>query len=163
MTLKIIPSGTVNAGVSHWFKQKTLAQVAQAIVARGEAGSATFEFDPPKYWANGDKLTRVDLKMKLSIKMPKWSRYARRPKAERREWNRFYKALRYHEDGHIKIFRDEAPTTYEVVKKATPDTLQSIFDSEVARIQKLSDEYDERTHHGLKQATPHGTTVIQIP
>jgi predicted secreted Zn-dependent protease len=112
--------------------------------------------------ANGN-ITRVDLTMALTIDMPVWSKVGKAKQAEQNEWNRFLRALRVHEDGHITICRAEAPTTYQRLMRATPNNINDVLDRERARIQSLNDAYDTRTDHGRTQQTPHGTTVITLP
>ena len=68
-----------------------------------------------------------------------------------------------HEDGHIDIFRREAPTAFQRVSRARPDTAEEVLETERVRIVGLSDAYDHRTDHGRTQRTPHGTTVITVP
>jgi hypothetical protein len=101
--------------------------------------------------------------MRLSIGMPVWTKVAQRPAAERTDWARFLRALRVHEDGHIRIFRAEAPTSYQLLTQSTPDAINDVLAKETARIEALSDAYDHRTDHGQSQQTPHGTTVITVP
>ena len=105
----------------------------------------------------------MDLTLTLAIKMPVWNHYASRPRVERREWNRVMRALRVHEDGHIDLFKREAPTTLTQLEAASPSTIQTVMKNEKQRIQGLSDAYDRRTDHGRTQRTPHGTTVIDAP
>jgi predicted secreted Zn-dependent protease len=161
MTLRFQPPGAITAGVSRRFRERTLADIADASDA-DEAGSATFRFDLDFRHANG-QLTRVDLTVRLRIGMPVWIHRNGRPAAERNEWDRFHRALRHHEDGHIDIFRAEAPASYERLLRATPGTINAVREEEESRIQALSDDYDHRTDHGRRQQTPHGTTVIQVP
>lgn len=160
--LRIIPTGTITAGLSHRFREATLAQLVAAAEELDEMGHADFRYALNFGHANG-QLTRVDLTMRLTIDMPTWTQAVRRPQAERDEWERFLRALRVHEDGHIAICRPEAPTTYERLLAATPDTINDVLNEETERIRALNRAYDTRTGHGTTQQTPHGTTVIQIP
>lgn len=160
--LRIIPSGSITAGVSHRFRQTTLAGVASVANSMDEVGHADFRYGLSFDHAN-HQLTRVDLTMHLAIEMPFWSHAVRRPQAEQDEWNRFLLALRHHEDGHIAICRPEAATTYELLVAATPATINDVLAEETARIRALGRAYDTRTANGTTQQTPHGTTIIQIP
>ena len=162
MTLRISPPGEITPTTSNRFREATLADVAASVGARGEVGWARFDFDLDYRTANG-LLTRVDLTVRLTIGMPVWAARQRRPQAEQDEWDRFHSALRNHEDGHIAIFRREAPTTYDRLQSATPATINDVLEEERQRILGLSDAYDHRTDHGRSQQTPHGTTEIQLP
>jgi predicted secreted Zn-dependent protease len=160
MPLLITPSGSVPAGLSQTLTGSTLAAVAAGT--QDEVGSADFHFDLNYGHANG-LITSVDLTMSLTVDLPEWSGYATRPQREKDEWDRFLRALRAHEDGHIAIFRREAPTAYERVRRARPATITAVLARETRRIRALSDAYDHQTDHGRRQQTAHGTTVIQVP
>jgi predicted secreted Zn-dependent protease len=162
MPLLIVPAGTVPAGVSQRLAGTTLADVVNEVEDADEVGNADFRFDLDYSHANG-LITNVDLTMELTVGLPVWENRANRPQPERNEWDRFLRALRVHEDGHVDIFRSEAPTTYERLRRARPTTINRVLATETARIRRLSDAYDHRTDHGRRQQTPHGTTVIQVP
>lgn len=162
MTLRVLPAGAIAAGVHHTFDDNTLADVTTSMDQLEEAAAAEFHFNM-SYDTAGARVTNVNLTMRVTIDMPVWTRVAQRPQAEQNEWNRFLRALRVHEDGHITIFRHEAPTTYERLVAATPSTINDVLEAERQRIVQLNEVYDNRTDHGRTQQTPHGTTVIVIP
>jgi predicted secreted Zn-dependent protease len=162
MSLQIHPTGAITPYVFMRINDRTLAGVASNVTAQDEVGKARFVFGLSYDFANG-LLTHVDLTLRLTIGMPVWVHRNSRPKAEQDEWDRFHRALRHHEDGHIAIFRAEAPDAYDHVAHSTPDTIHDVLDQQRARIQALSDAYDARTHHGLTQQTPDGNTVITVP
>jgi hypothetical protein len=161
MSFRILPAGEIVAGVSHTFHHETLDEVADAIVALGEAGKAEFglhlDFD------FRGRQPQVDLTMVLTLAMPVWTQVSGRPREEREEWQRFLRALRVHEEGHFEIFRREGPVAYEEIRRAGERRIKSVRSAEERRIKRLSKAYDLRTDHGLTQMTPHGTTVIQVP
>lgn len=165
MALNITPSnGAPRPERSHRFTERTLAEVAAAIETLDEAGKAggTYRYRNVRYDASGSVLS-LDLDVQLVLRMPVWAHYAGRPQAERDEWDRFYHALCYHEDGHLRITRTEVAAMYQALLGATEDTLDAVFAEEEQRIKDEHDAYDDRTDHGLTQQTPHGTTVIQVP
>ncbi|MBA2669752.1 MAG: DUF922 domain-containing protein [Gemmatimonadetes bacterium] len=162
MTLRLSPIGIIPAGVSQHLSGATLADVADEAEEVGEVGHADFRFELNYNHANG-LITNVDLTMHLTVVLPVWDNHAKRPKPEKDEWDRFLRALRAHEDGHIAIFQREAPTTYNRLRAAKPKTMEKVLADETARIWRLSKVYDHQTDHGRKQQTPHGTTVIQVP
>jgi hypothetical protein len=162
MTLRILPAGAISPGVHHTFRDATLEDLVDGMDPDEEAGFAEFAFGLSFDHAGG-RVTRVDLTMTLTIDMPVWSTVGRRPQAEQDEWARFLRALRVHEDGHIAIFRREAPKTYDKLLTTRPGTIEAVLERERLRIVALSDAYDVRTGHGTTQQTPHGTTVITVP
>lgn len=161
MTLIIVPPAAIAPGVYQTFTDATLADLV-ATAGDSEPAEATFEFGLD-FAQVDNRLTSVDLTMRLAINMPEWSNAGSRPAAERNEWARFLRALRYHEDGHIDIFRREAPVTYKKLTASTPGKINEVLGAEKRRIQRLSDQYDTATGHGTKQQTPDGTTVITVP
>jgi predicted secreted Zn-dependent protease len=140
----------------------TLRELARSSAGE-ELGAATFATSLTYATNAAGRISRVDLTFSLGIEMPVWTRYASRPEAERREWDRFYHALLEHERGHIAIFRREAQPTYARLLAATAATINSVLEQETARIQGLSDAYDRTTDHGRRQKSVHGTTVIEAP
>jgi hypothetical protein len=162
MSLRVLPTGTIPAGVHHTFTESSLEDVSLAMDGMDEAAYAEFDFEM-SFSTAGSRITRVDLIMWLTIDMPVWSRVDRSPQAEQDEWNRFMRALRAHEDGHIAICRREAPKTYRKLTRSTPGRINGVLDRERIRIRTLNEAYDHRTGHGTTQRTAHGTTTIQLP
>jgi predicted secreted Zn-dependent protease len=161
MPLTFQPPGDVPPRKSIHLRDKTLADVA-AHVSREYVAAASFETGFTYFPDASGKITRVDLKFSLSIEMPVWDNYASRPKKEKQEWDRFYRALLEHEKGHILIYKREAQAMYAAMMRATPDTIQSVHDAEGDRIRKLGEQYDKDTDHGRKQRTSFGSTVINL-
>jgi hypothetical protein len=161
--LRIVPAGSITAGTSHTFDGGSLRDVVNAMQGLDEVGHADFDLAMSFSTDGGERVTNVDLTMQLTMDMPVWTKAAGRPTGERNEWNRFMRALRHHEDGHITICRREAPTTYQRLTRATASTINDVLDRERARIQALNDAYDTRTGHGTTQNTPDGNTVITVP
>jgi len=161
MTLRILPAGAITPGVHHTFTDATLADLV-ANAPNREPALAEFHFDLNYAHAN-NRITSVDLTVRLTIDMPEWTEVGQRPQAEQDEWNRFLRAVRGHEDGHIEIFRREAPKSYRRLLRARPGTINDVRTAEETRIEALSDAYDHRTDHGRRQQTPHGNTVITVP
>ena len=161
--LRIVPAGTITAGTSHTFDAPNLRDLAAAMAGLAEVGHADFDLALAFATDGGNRLTNVDLTMTLTIDMPIWNQASSRPDPEKNEWNRFLRALRAHEDGHIAICRAEAPTTYDKLTKATPATINDVLEAERLRIKRLNDAYDTRNGHGTRQQTAHGSTTITVP
>jgi predicted secreted Zn-dependent protease len=162
MSLRVLPIGTLPAGVHHTFNESSLADVSLAMDRMDEAAYAEFEFEL-SFSTAGNRVTRVNLIMWLTLDMPVWSRVDRSPQAEQDEWNRFMCALRAHEDGHIAICRREAPKTHRKLTRASAGRINSVLEEERLRIKALNDAYDHRTDHGRSQRTACGTTAIRVP
>jgi predicted secreted Zn-dependent protease len=162
MPLQFRPAGNVPATPKLRLDDATLRDLARNRAGQ-ELGAAIFETSL-RYETNAaGRISRVDLTFTLGIEMPVWTRYASRPEAERREWDRFYGALLEHERGHVAIFRREAQNTYARLLAGSAATINSLLEQETQRIQSLSDAYDRQTDHGRRQNSTHGTTVIVTP
>jgi predicted secreted Zn-dependent protease len=163
MALKTVPTGTVQASIGRRFNGKTLADVTNEIELCGEPGKTNWVLT----WIPDEKLEGqiiLDLILKVTMEMPFWINYSSRPKAEKDEWDRFYKALRYHEDAHHALAKREANTMYLTLRKEkTVANLRSVFQRELNRIQRSSDAFDLKVDHGRKQTSPYGNTIITIP
>jgi predicted secreted Zn-dependent protease len=160
MPLQFRPAGEVSAVTGQRLDERTLLEVAQR--ASTEIAAASYETSFT-YKTNAGRIASVDLTMTLRIEMPVWQNYGSRPKAEKDEWDRFYRALLHHEQGHIALYKREARMMLTHMSNASAQTIQAVHDREVARINQLSDAYDRQTDHGRRQNTPHGTTVISVP
>jgi predicted secreted Zn-dependent protease len=162
MPLQFRPAGTVQATPTLRLQDATLRDLVRS---RGkELGRATFfiTWDGPPPGA-AERSTRFDVTFTFRIEMPVWTSYPRRPEAERREWDRFYRALLEHERGHIAIIRREAQTTYKRLLAATEATIKNVARQETQRIHHAGAAYDRKTDHGRRQNSKHGTTVIVVP
>jgi predicted secreted Zn-dependent protease len=163
MPLRIQPAGAVPAATGHRLNHKNLRSLAEAIsgfpAARASFGQPTWKLPPPRKGRQAE----VTLNVRLFLRMPVWTKRGERPKAERDEWDRFYRALRYHEDGHLDLFRREFTKSFERLKRVADDEIQDTLVEEVARIHQLNEQYEHDTDHGRTQQTPFGTTVINVP
>jgi predicted secreted Zn-dependent protease len=163
MALRFNPAGDVRPTTSLRLTERTLAEVARrAETSETTVGTATFR-TAFTYENTTDRISHLDLTFSLLIEMPVWQGYGTRPKAEKDEWDRFYRALLQHERGHIEIYKNGARQMYTRMAGATTATIQSVHDEEMARIKRLNAEYDRTTDHGRRQQTPYGTTVITVP
>lgn len=120
--------------------------------------------------ANGaGSVTSANVRVTLSKQMPTWSNKANRPLAERTEWDRFWNALNFHENGHVGIVREEASTgrgftgAHRLLENHPSSDAQSTMDTLSSSVGDANVAYDATTQHGLTQQTPFGTTVITIP
>lgn len=119
------PSIDSSGAVAHdTFTEATLADVVASMGAIDEAALAEFELDLDFRHAGG-RLTRVDLRARLTIDMPAWPGSSSRPQPEQDEWAPFLRALRHHLDGHVTIFRREASTNHQLLRGAKPDTINA--------------------------------------
>jgi predicted secreted Zn-dependent protease len=133
---------------------KTLGEALKELLKRGEWG----EFDgdigySAKADANGH-VTEITLNPSYTIEMPTWAGYSKAPKACQKEWDRMWKKLEEHENGHLAIHLDALDKIQDALKQQT-DLTASELDSQVARIMKQAQDnqnkYDSSTGNGSKK------------
>ena len=163
MALTFEPQGNVPATPTLRLDDATLRDIVQNRSGQ-ELGHTTYSitWKGPAPNAAG-RFTSLDVTFTLRIEMPVWTSYPRRPAPERREWDRFYRALLEHEQGHIAIIKREAQTTYARLLAATKDTINIVAEQETQRIHRAGVAYDSQTDHGRRQNSPHGNTIIVVP
>jgi predicted secreted Zn-dependent protease len=110
--------------------------------------------------------------LEVTIELPRWVGRDSAGKAEQREWDRYFAALRAHEQGHAAIARGGAKRTHDRMERAPTRKLKAIEIEEIGKwsgdgtllvpgkIHSKSDGYDKRTKHGRK---PPPGTMITIP
>ncbi len=110
--------------------------------------------------------------LEVTIELPSWVGRDSAAKADQREWDRYFAALREHEKGHDAIARTGAKRMHDRMKRAPAKKLKAIEIEEIGKytgdgtllipgkIQRESDAYDGRTNHGRK---PPPGTMITIP
>ena len=144
--------------------------------------SVTFEVrgDNRSFSQNGmcqctTRATHLLLEPKIEMTMPKWDRYETTSQACRDEWDRFYDALLFHEEGHVEICRDGLKKIQEKLiaisdreaweidydcKSACKKTwgkisgeLKKVYRKHFDEMRVIQDEYDKDTRHGINQGT----------
>ena len=163
MALLFQPPGDVPATPTLRLQDATLSDLVRDRSGQ-ELGHTAYsiKWKGPPPDATG-RFISLDVTFTLRIEMPVWTSYPRRPEAEKREWDRFYRALLWHEQGHIAIIKREAQTTYTRLLAATKDTINNVAEQETQRIHRANAAYDSQTDHGRRQNSPHGNTIIVVP
>ncbi|MGE5418501.1 MAG: DUF922 domain-containing protein [Accumulibacter sp.] len=161
--------GPFGSGVSVRFHCKTLGDVGKEIETRNKHPKFKIAYvkSKMKYICDSDNksgeiIPPLYLEVKLFLFMPDW-KYTFRPMAEQTEWLRFYKALYIHEKGHVEIYDREIRVMYaRMGMTRTQRELKDVFKNEKRRIRNLQDEYDAYTHHGRRQNSDYGSTILMI-
>ena len=143
--------GTKNAGAKFNITASDLESACEALKKNKEWGH--FEGNLI-YDSKGDadkNCTLLVIKPSYTITMPAWGALSKQPKSCQDEWNRMWKALRGHEDGHLDVFEKGVAAlvkTLTAMKTATKDEVDKIFNKALADIQTGHDKYDASTKHG---------------
>jgi len=117
-------------------------------------------------------ISPIKIDMHPAVKFPKWKGYKSASHACQLKWDKFMKALKVHEQGHLKICRKESQRIFNKFKKweksstkngsdckkacnTAMDAISMGFDNafgkEMAKSDKKHDDYDKRTKHGKTQ------------
>ncbi len=102
-------------------------------------------------------LKNVIVITEIKIVMPKWVNYSSAKKEVRQIWDKYYKALLDHENGHKEIGLKAADEIEKEIKKIKPksscDELERDInrngDYVIAKYNSVEKEYDRKTNHGL--------------
>jgi predicted secreted Zn-dependent protease len=127
----------------------TLRDVAQALEARDEWGlfrsSFTYRTDNDQ-GASSARFTFIE-----SIAMPSWREYPRQTQDVREEWDRMWRALQAHEQGHRDIFEQRVnglTATLQAMEHPRGGDVSNVVDPWSVETQREQDNYDIRTGHG---------------
>lgn len=114
-----------------------------------------------RYDTKSKKVVKVDLTARPVIIMPRWGQYSKGTKEEKASWDKMYKALKKHEQGHhdifetrIKAYKKELETGGDLTDKE----LKKSYDAFSKELQKKQDAYDSRTGNGKSQGV-----ILVIP
>jgi hypothetical protein len=94
----------------------------------------------------------------IRVTMPRWQNFLTASDADRREWARFMRCTRIHEQGHVDLANDFLRSIDPQDRQVTGANLREIQenltylgDELQATLQDLHDQYDERNGHGATQ------------
>jgi predicted secreted Zn-dependent protease len=96
---------------------------------------------------------------RITVDLPKWQNFAKAPDADKKEWARFVKCTRTHEQGHAdrvrKFMNKDMPAEWKSASaptvKALKQRLKALGALVKAKLQEMSDDYDTDTGHGATQ------------
>ncbi|NUN06970.1 MAG: DUF4157 domain-containing protein [Bdellovibrio sp.] len=150
------PAQTVYKEIKHQtyaIAGKNLREVAENIMARGEAGRDDWHVN---WFGDTDadgKIIRVTVTVENTITMPVWPAYKKQPRAAKNEWDRFYKALEKHEYGHVDIVQKETRDFAQQLLGLTEEEANQAMDRKIEELRTANDQYDLDTQHGQTQGT----------
>ncbi|MEW6196669.1 MAG: DUF922 domain-containing protein [Bacteroidota bacterium] len=102
-------------------------------------------------------LKNVIVITEIKIVMPKWINYSSAKKEVQQIWDKYYKALLDHENGHKEIGLKAAAEIEKEIKKIKPKSscaelerdINRNGDYVIAKYDSLEKEYDRKTNHGI--------------
>jgi predicted secreted Zn-dependent protease len=130
----------------------SLAVVAETIAGMAEAGKTEW-FPRWSYETTGDAVSSVAITVEIRVTLPVWRAYGAASEAEKNEWDRFCRALRAHEQGHVDLVHDTfSDLDGRMVGQTVGDATEAWHDAQTA-LQSASDAYDDSTDHGRSSGT----------
>jgi len=130
----------------------TLTEAATVIASMAEAGKA--EWWPQfSYTSDDDTVSSVTVSVPQRKTMPHWEGYADASQPMRDEWDRFWRALDTHEQGHFDLVTSHLGGLDQLLVGQPVSDVQRIFNDAVAGLDAASSAYDVHTSHGVAQGT----------
>ena len=130
------------------------------------------------------QLQKIQLHKEVEITMPKWVQEPQASRDCKNKWERFLRATRYHEEGHVKICHSgveniqrhldnvssaavekrgaDCDTVCETAWKELKWEIERVYKKHFEELQQRQVDYDEKTRHGqtqggvLETCYPHG-------
>lgn len=87
------------------------------------------------------------------VTLPRWLNHSDAPTNIANGWVDFIVALEKHERGHVQIVADNVAALAATMRssRATENKMRELFAAEIARIDRMQQDYDAATDHGAKQ------------
>lgn len=142
---------------------KTLREANDVISAREEAGETTWD---PRHKLTLDEdglVTGAHITVGVTITMPSWPGARKLKRPARDEWGRAYRALEEHEQGHVRIVREQMEGVAERMIGLSEEEANAVFDAAVQRLQEASDAFDKGNDHGRGAGTEINLDVEPLP
>jgi predicted secreted Zn-dependent protease len=122
------------------------------IASMAEAGKA--EWWPQFQYDSDDGIvSSVTVAVPQRKTMPHWQGYDSASQPMRDEWDRFWRALDDHEQGHFNLVISHLANVDQVLVGQPVGQVQRVFNDIVAALDAASSAYDAQTSHGLTQGT----------
>jgi uncharacterized protein DUF4157/uncharacterized protein DUF922 len=132
----------------------TLKDVAAMLPK--EPGSATFDIVAG---TEGEPISKSTVEVTQVVHLPRWKERDTQCAAVQKAWDDFANALKLHEDGHLSINQSKFANAHRRYKGQSSGDTQKVTDKIKQEAQTASDEYDDKTQHGLLGKPP---TIIDL-
>ena len=118
-------------------------------------------------------LQKIEVHKEVEVTMPKWVQESQASRDCKNKWERFLKATRYHEEGHVKICHsgvDDIRRHLDKMSSATVEKrgvdctvicdaawkdlkwkVEQVYKKHFNQLQQRQIDYDEQTRHGQTQ------------
>jgi predicted secreted Zn-dependent protease len=130
----------------------TLTEAATVISSMAEAGKAEW-WPQYSYESQNEVVSSVTVTVAQRKTMPRWHGYSNASQPVRDEWDRFWRALDAHEQGHFDLVTSYLANVDHVLVGQSVSDVQRVFNDAVAALNSASTGYDAQTSHGVTQGT----------
>jgi hypothetical protein len=126
----------------------TLRGVVAELGGREEAGRT--DWKPHLGYKADDSgiVTSAIVTVPIPLEMPRWPGHRKVSKTAQAEWDRAYRALEAHEQGHVDLVHEHFDGMASSLIGKTEAQANAAFQKATEDLQSASDEYDQRTDHG---------------
>ncbi len=141
----------------------TLQEAADQFSQRDEAGETIWN---PKFnlkTDDSDNVTEATVDVTITVTLPTWSGSAKLSKAAKAEWNRALKALKEHEENHVKLVRNKLKDVAKSLIGKTKVEAEEAFQTALDDLKQASDDYDTSSDHGRNEGTVIDASVETPP
>jgi len=132
----------------------TLGGALEELLKLPEWGEFDGKLDVDHKANSKGHVTEVTLKPSYTILMPTWAGYGKATKTCRGEWDRMWKKLDEHENGHRLIHLEALAAIQSHLQMQTDLTVEQ-FEADLARMmedgQSKQEKFDAATGHGSKK------------
>ena len=137
---------------------KTLEEAASSIAQMAEAAACEW-FPRYEYETAGGRISTITVTVAVHVTMPRWVEHAVATRPERAEWDRFCRALRAHEHGHINLVVDHLRRIDERMLGLAHDVARRVWEAARATLAEASAEFDRITDDGRTHGAVIDVTV----
>jgi hypothetical protein len=140
----------------------TIDQVAAALQRIGTKwghGGGTLKLDIPADFSTSHTVT---VSARLGLQLPQWKQYEQARDPEKVAWNRMFRKLREHEDGHVEIAVAAAAKLAEDLIGQTTAQALKMLDAAVRSMKDSQKKLDDATDHGARPGVKYGDVILDL-
>ena len=108
------------------------------------------------------QLTNVHIDLTIKVLLPRWTPPKDASLDLITEWNNLFRAISEHENGHVKIAKDNVGMVYTAIKGSNCNSANSEANFAVNNIRQLQKEYEAKTNHGATQGVTFGSITRDL-
>ncbi len=105
----------------------------------------------PGYGTRDCDLGRATTSLEITVTLPHWANPKGADSALITRWNKYYKALARHEQGHVDNVTKGYPKVLQAIQNATCATAEQAALQAIEPIREADRVYDEKTGHGATE------------